>query len=60
LRPGLRWYYNDINQKILNQGFKGDTQVGGVMGIYEESEGLMMKMMSEIMAKAVKEEESLF
>jgi hypothetical protein len=30
------------------------------MGIYEESEGLMLKMMSEIMAKAVKEEESLF
>jgi hypothetical protein len=44
----------------LNQGFKGDTQVGGVMGIYEESEGLMLKMMSEIMAKAVKDEESLF
>jgi hypothetical protein len=30
------------------------------MGIYEESEGLMLKMMSEITAKAVKEEESLF
>jgi hypothetical protein len=29
------------------------------MGIYEESEGLMLKMMSKIMAKAVKEEESL-
>jgi len=30
------------------------------MDIYEESERLMLKMMSEIMAKAVKEEESLF
>jgi hypothetical protein len=30
------------------------------MGIYDESEGLMLKMMSEIMTKAVKEEESYF
>jgi hypothetical protein len=30
------------------------------MGIDEERERLMLKMMSEIMAKAVKEEESLF